>query len=93
MTKSLMETNEKYDYATVDKTAKNVTAPEDLTWIIRQYEKIIKLQKNRPTTLCLGPDTCLKRSRKLIFFFSFFFFWHDRLKKTYLIIILHNLIK
>lgn len=39
MTKSLMETNEKYDYATVDKTAENVTAPEDLTWIIRQYEK------------------------------------------------------
>ena len=68
MTKSLMETNEIYDYATVDKTAENVTAPEDLTWIIRQYEKIIKLQKNRPMILCLGPDTCLKRSRKLNFF-------------------------
>lgn len=30
MIKSLMETNEKFDHATFDKMAENITAPEDV---------------------------------------------------------------
>ena len=45
MIKSLMETNEKFDHATFDKMAENITAPEDVIWMIRQHEKITKLQK------------------------------------------------
>ena len=71
MIKSLMETNEKFDHATLDKMAENVTAPEDVIWMIRQHEKITKLQKKRPSTLRLGRDTCLKSQGNWFFFFFF----------------------